>query len=143
MKQLFFLTVILAMSSSCQKYYVSVMDHKVSRSSLASTFAKTPDPRQYAPPKGEHLLIEWNLKEEVEEELICNLSILFKNFEQKVSQYKISTRQDALSYFLLGEEFEKTKGILSYKVEILNQEGQILQFFVHKLWTELITIDDE
>lgn len=143
MKFLLTLCLLLFCCFSCQKYYVSVTRESIDRASLASSFAKTPDPRQLEPPKGERLLIQWNLfSQDVQEELICSLSLIYRNYEEETINYKVDAKRDVISYFLLGERYESTKGIMTYKVEILSKKGEIVKSFKHQLWTKLIKLDD-
>ncbi|MCH9630373.1 MAG: hypothetical protein S4CHLAM37_03690 [Chlamydiia bacterium] len=143
MKFLLSLCLLIFCCMSCQTYYVSVTREAIDRSSLASSFAKTPDPRQLDPPSGERLLIQWNLlSKDVHEDLICSLSLIYKNYEEETVHYKVDAKRDVISYFLLGDRYETTKGIMTYKVEILTKEGEVVKSFKHQLWTKLIKLDD-
>lgn len=134
---LFFLT-------SCQKHYVSVLQESVGKKNLASFFTKTPDFRLKEPPSGEKLLIEWNLKEEVmKKELVCRLSLFYKNYTVETLYYPVLKKRGVISYFLLGEKFLLTKGLLTYKAEIVTKEGDLVQKFEQQLFTKLITIKED
>lgn len=133
----------LLLCASCQKYYVQVTREKINRQSLASTFAKTPDPRQSSPPKGERLIIQWNLMQEDVKDYVCKLSLIYRNYEQETIYFSVERERDVFSYFLLGEKYEKTGGIMTYKVEILSSNKEIVQSFKHQLWTNLIVIEED
>lgn len=135
--------VVLLFCSSCQKYYVSVTRDSIGVKTLASGFANTPDPRREEPPKGERLLIAWNLfSEDFQKELVCSLSIIYKNYEEETINYEVDRKRDVISYFLLGEKYESTKGIMTYKVDIVTKSGIVVKSFKHQLYTKLIKLDE-
>jgi hypothetical protein len=43
---------------------------------------------------------------------------------------------------LLNEEYEKSGGILTYKAQILTQEGEVFREWRHQLWVNLIQVSD-
>ena len=126
----------------CEKYYLSVTREAVDRARLASTFVRSPDPRQENPPRGQELTIEWRLPEsDLEEGLTLVLSIIYKNHSQDTICYPVNKRRGVLTYSLLGEDFKQTEGLLTYKVEILQKDHTVIKEWKQQLWTELIAID--
>ena len=65
MKKYASLLFLLFLFSGCQKYYLTVYQEKIDKDSLASTHVGSPDPRQKNPPKGQELIIEWQIPGEI------------------------------------------------------------------------------
>lgn len=129
---------------SCQKHYVRVTRLGLDRSNLASTFARTPDPRQEAPPRGEQLVVEWNLSSKVKDKkLLLDLSIIYKDYSEETLGYEIDCRRGVIAYFLIGDKYRTKKGIMMYKAEIKTKEGEAIQAWKQKLWTPLIKFDED
>lgn len=130
--------------SSCEKHYVAVTRVDINRSSLASSFVKTPDPRQEFPPKGEQLVIEWNLPSALKEkELLLDLSLVYNDYSEETLEYELDSLRGIISYFLMGENFQEKKGIMTYKAEIRAKEGEVIKAWKHKLWIRLIKLDED
>ncbi len=136
---LFFFLLFLP---ACQKYYVSVNRIGVGRSSLASTFVKSPDPRQEDPPKGEKLLISWNLpREYLDKPLRLSVDLIYRDYEEKHVNIQVEGRRGIEEISLLDEEFKKTRGFLTYRVMLYDEKDQLLKEWQHQLWVKLIKID--
>ena len=128
--------------SSCEKHYVNVTRVGVNQTSLASVFADTPDPRLKSPPKGEQLIVEWNLASHVEGRLLfLELSVIFQDHTEEVIQYSLDHTRGIISYFLLGEKYSLKQGIMTYKVEIKESHGEVVKSWQHKLWVKLIPLE--
>ena len=135
--------LLLLILCGCEKYSLSVKREYIDQSTLASTFVQSPDPRQNNPPKGELLLIKWRLPEEVlKEELHISLKIIYQNHTQECLSYPVFQRRGMLTYSLLNEKYQKTKGFLTYKAELVNGAGSVLKEWQQQLWTERIVLDD-
>jgi hypothetical protein len=127
---------------SCEKYYLSVKREAVDRMKLASTFVGSPDPLQKNPPKGQELILEWRLPEEaLQEELVLVLSVIYKNHTEEKICYPIDRRRGVITYSVLGSDYKKTDGFLTYKAEILNKDDSVIKQWKQQLWTDLIVID--
>jgi hypothetical protein len=142
--QLFLAFIVSLILCACEKHYVSVTKVEISRSSLASSFVKTPDPRQSFPPRGEQLVIEWNLPStEKEKDLFLDLSLIYQDYSEETIQYELKSSRGVISYFLMGEDFREKKGIMTYKAEIRTKEGDLVKTWKHKLWVTLIKLDED
>jgi len=129
---------------SCSKHYVNVTKIEVTRSTLASSFAKTPDPRQKHPPKGEQLLVEWNLPSKWDKEhLFLELHLIYHDCFEETFRYDLDKLRGDLSYFLLGEHYQKTGGLMTYEVQIKTETDQIVEQFKQALFTKIIPLDQE
>jgi len=130
--------------ASCDKYYVAVRQIPVNTSSLASAHVGTPDPRLAHPPLGQKLVVDWVVPGEllIKQPRVV-LFLLYKDHTEKKLSYPIEYKSGYAVYALLGEEFEKTKGLLTYRAEIVTAEGEIYRDWKHQLWVNLITLEQE
>ncbi|MCB1084531.1 MAG: hypothetical protein KDK60_00335 [Chlamydiia bacterium] len=127
----------------CEKYYLSVKRERVSRERLASTFVGSPDPRQENPPKGQELILEWWLpKSAFQEHPDLVLKVIYKNHMQETVTYPLKRRRGVETFSLLGDKYRETGGLLTYKAEIIGQNGAVIKEWKQLLWTDLIVIDD-
>ena len=142
--RIFFVTLFSFLFSSCEKHYVAVTKVDINRISLASTFANTPDPRQLFPLKGEQLVVEWNLPSAMKgKELFLDLSLVYRDYSEETLQYDLGSLRGVISYFLLGENFQERKGVMTYRAEIRTKEGDLVKSWQHKLWITLIKLDED
>lgn len=138
------LLLLLPFAMGCQKYYLSLHQQKIDARYLASTHVGSPDPRQAKPPMGQVVVVSWWVpKEVVQKEPKVNLRIIFKDHTEQVICYKLDRRMGFENFFLVNEEFEKKKGILTYMAEIVMPDGSIYREWKHQLWINLITMDHE
>ena len=126
----------------CHKYHVTCQKQHVGRSSLASTFVKSPDPEQKNPPKGERLIVHWRVPEyAMKDPLTLSVHLIYKDLTQKIERFEIDRRFGYITYELINEEFKKTGGILTYKAEVSSPE-KVLESFEQQLWVTLIEPPD-
>jgi len=139
-----FLALALLSLSGCEKYYVSVAQQWVDVRYLASTHVKTPDPRQDHPPIGQMMIIDWRVpKELLRRKPHIQMTMVFWNYTEKTICFPIDKRMGWVTYKLLDEEYDQTKGILTYKAEIVDEDGTLFREWKHQLWVNLITIKEE
>lgn len=142
MRYLFILFLVFL--TSCGKYYLSMCQQKVDATYLASFGAHTPDPRLENPPMGQQLIIDWRIPPRIlKKNPTINLDVIYKNHTQKSFEYPIHKRMGWVTYNLLDKEFEKKKGILSYRAELVTEDGKVYKSWVHQLWVKLITFNEE
>lgn len=140
--------VVLAMAflvlSSCDKYYVAVSQQWVDVRYLASTHVKTPDPRQDHPPIGQMVIIDWRVpKELLKKKPHVQLTMILWDYTEKIVCFPIDKRMGWATYKLLDEQYDATGGILTYKAEILSEDGAVFREWKHQLWVNLITLNEE
>ncbi len=129
---------------ACSKHYVNVTKIDIRRSTLASSFAETPDPRQKHPPKGEQLLVEWNLPSKWDKEhLFLQLHVIYNDYLEDTFVYSLDGPRGDLSYFLLGEHYQRSGGLMTYEAQIKTEEGVVIQQFKQALFTKIIPLDQE
>jgi len=130
--------------AGCQKHYLTVFREKVDHTSLASTFARTPDPRQENPPIGQRLFVQWRLPRWTKKETLrVNLKLVFKDYTEKVLTYPLYHPRGVIIYSLLDEEYEQKRGLLTYMAEIVDEEGKVIKEWKHQLWVKLIIVEEE
>jgi hypothetical protein len=137
---LFFLSIC---ATSCSKYYVSVSRKKVDARDLASTHVGTPDPRQAHPPCGQMLIIDWRLPQHiVKAHPYIALDLIYWNNTEKSVFFPIRTPIGYATYSLLDERFDETGGILTYRAQVVGDDGRVYKEWRHQLWVNLIQIND-
>ena len=130
--------------AGCDKYYLSLRQIHVTPTYLASSHVGTPDPRQAKPPFGQKLLIDWTVPPEVlAEKPEVVLYLVFKDHEEKQIRYPIEYRSGYRVYDLLNDAFVRSKGLLTYRAEIVTESGKVYREWKHQLWVKLINLDEE
>ena len=131
-----FLSLLLV---SCNQHYLQVDKLAVDRNSLASTFARSPDPEQIKPPTGEKLYISWALPFSAKpKDYHLVLSVIYKNLTQEQETYPIARRIGFLSFPLINKKYKDTEGFYAYKVDLVDAEGKILDTWQHQMWVTLL-----
>lgn len=141
---LLLLPISIVFFSGCRQYYLSICQEWVDVRYLASTHVGTPDPRQDRPPIGQMLILDWRIPKEVlkkKSEVI--LDLILWDYTTRQVKIPIKRRMDFATYRLFNEEYEKTGGILTYKAQIVTQDGRVFREWKHQLWVNLITINQE
>lgn len=144
MQKICLFIIVLVFCTGCQRYYISVCQDKVDRNFLASTQAKTPDPRQENPPEGERLIVEWQVPRDLLKEDPCLLlDVVYKDYTEESFSYPICHRMDYVVYNLLGNEYKEKKGILTYQAKVQTENGKTFYDWKHQLWTKLIILEQD
>lgn len=139
--QLIFLFLICVFCSGCQANFVTVVQEKMHRSLLASSFVDSPDPLQSNPPHGKKLYISWNMNRECNlEECRLRISMIFRNRDIKTVELAIPRNRGTIVYSLLDQEYYETQGLLTYKVEILTKKEEILALWTHQMWVNIVEL---
>ncbi len=137
--------LILLFCVGCSKNtYLSVQTLYFTRESLASYYAETPDPMLINPPVGQKLLVSWNIPRAYlcYDDLHINIRIRFRNRSEIEVNVPIKKACDSYMYIVANEYFFETKGILTYKVDLIGN-GNLLEEWKQQLWHELIHIGEE
>lgn len=139
-----FLLLPLFLLSGCRQYYLSVCQEWVDARYLASTNVSTPDPRQEHPPLGQLLVLDWRIPKEIltkKPEII--LDLILWDYTTRQVRIPIKWRMNYATYRLFNEDYEKTGGILTYKAQIVTQDGEVYREWKHQLWVNLIKVGDD
>lgn len=139
----FFLLVLSGFFfAGCDKYYVSIVRQNIDVNYLASSRIHTPDPRRDSPPLGEMLFVSWYVPQEiVEESAKVRLSIVFQDYSETEIEYPVEYRKDFKTYSLLGEDFLKKGGFLTYKAEVL-VHNEVYRSWKQQLWVKVIHLEE-
>ncbi len=112
----------------------------VDRNFLASSHVGTPDPRQAHPPQGQRILTRWDFPRSLfEKQLTLVLTVRFWDNTQEVLSRPLDRRRDFIAFYFPAAE--KERRILTYRLQVLSAEGEVIETWKHQFWTELIDID--
>lgn len=128
--------------TSCYKHGLYVHKELFDRSDLASSYVHTPDPRQENPLYGQKICIGWDLPlSEFKQQPTLQLTVRFWNHQEKIFTLPLQRERGSTSYFFENLQNEQDKKILTYRVDVINKEGKILERWKHHFWTEAIPLD--
>jgi hypothetical protein len=144
----FFLLLVVSMLfllfPGCSPYYLSVCQEWMDVRYLASNAVNTPDPRQDHPPIGQMLILDWRVPREVfRKKPVVVLDLILWDYTTRQIRIPITRRMDYTTWRLLDADYEKTGGILTYRAEIVTEDGSVFREWKHQLWVNLITIGDQ
>lgn len=136
-----FLLLALALVA-CAPNKLTVHTEYITQEFLASYHVDTPDPLLLNPPIGQRLVIQWVLPRQYRclDDLHLHVKIRFRNRQEISFDIPLNKLIGFYCYELLNEEFCKTKGILTYKIDLMGG-GEVLDEWRHQLWAELIEIN--
>jgi len=129
--------ILLTFFTACYRDHLYVQQEWVDRNFLASTKVGTPDPRQADPPEGQRILVGWRFSQNLlAEKLQLVLTVRFWDNSQEVIARPIqrSVSNTAFNFF------DGLK-ILTYRIDVVNAKGDVIQTWEHQFWTKLIDID--
>lgn len=131
--------LLACLFTSCNAPRLAIHTDFVGIESLASFYVGSPDPQLTCPDYGERLHIAWNVP--CSAHLAIHARIRFKNLTEIEWTFPLEKPRGRSTYILLNEDYDRSGGILTYKVTLVNEtnEGQIIvEEQHHALWTELI-----
>lgn len=130
--------------TGCQKYYLTLYQENIDENSLASSVVGTPDPRRKDPPKGQKVILEWQVpKELLEEKPSLHFDVIYKDYSEAHFVYPVPHKAGYVVYSLIGEEYKKTRGLLAYRADIQTEDGKVFRSWTHQLWVNVIRLDQE
>ena len=97
------------------------------------------------PPSGQRISIAWDFPLSVfrNQELTLMLSVRFWDNTENLLVSKIERKRGYKIYKFQDDTIDKTKKILTYKVDVVNQDGKIVDVWKHQFWKKLIKINSE
>lgn len=139
-----FLPLLMLLLSSCYKDNLYVQQEWVDKSYLASFYVKTPDPRDKNPQIGQKIIISWDFPlSEYKKDLTVVLFVRFWDQTQKELTYKIERKRGYTDFFFENINSEQNKKILTYRLDVVDKNNEIIRTWKHQLWTKQINIDNE
>jgi hypothetical protein len=113
-----------------------VQQEWVDRNFLASSHIGTPDPRQERPPTGQRLLVAWRFPLNIiDRQLKMILTVRFWDNSEKAVSLPIFQSKGYTSFNFYDER------ILTYRIQVIDAEGECVETWEHHFWTKLIDID--
>lgn len=129
--------ILAFLVAGCYRHHLYVQQEWVDKNFLASTHVGTPDPRQAHPPEGQRLLIGWDFPRSIfQKELTLAVSVRFWDDTQKEISYALTKKRGYKAYFFPNEK------ILTYRVQVISKEKQVIETWKHHFWTELIKVGE-
>jgi len=111
---------------------------------LASSHVKTPDYRQKHPPDGQTLSIAWDFPLSIyRDNLNMILTVRFWDNKQDIFSNKLASKRGYVRYIFQDDSKDKSKKILTYKIDIFNEDGILIDEWKHQFWKELIEINKD
>jgi hypothetical protein len=127
---------LLTVFAGCYKNHLYVQQEWVDRTFLASTKVGTPDPRQECPPEGQRLLVAWKFPAYLfYQELHLLLTVRFWDNSEEVISYPVERHWSNAAFNFYHQK------ILTYRIQVVNRDDEIVETWEHQFWTELIDID--
>lgn len=102
----------------------------------------TPDPRQENPPEGQRLLVAWDFPRSLfEDRLTLLITVRLWDNTQDVLFKPVDRRRGYAAYYYSNKDPCIDRRILTYRVQVLNSKGEIIETWKHHFWTELIDVE--
>lgn len=139
MKMFYYTLLFSALFVSCQRHYVQVSKVPVNQETLASTFARSPDPLQEKPPTGEKLYISWQLPFSLDpNNYHLVLSVIYKDLSEEQQTFSLPHQMGVVSFSLVDERYLETNGFYAYQVELVDKEGKVIDKWQHQMWVTIL-----
>lgn len=123
--------------TSCYQQHLYVQQEWVDRNFLASTHVNAPDPRQAKPPEGQRLLIAWDFPKSLyQKELSLKTIVRLWNQSEQEFILKVPKKRGTTAYLFPKER------ILTYQVQVLSANNEVVETWDHHFWTEAINIKE-
>lgn len=135
--------LFLFLFTGCYKNHIYVRQERIDREYLASSYVHTPDPRQEDPPEGEKILISWDYPLSCyRKRLYMVLTVRLWDHTEQYFQQEIDRRRGIASFFF-PEKGSSLPKILTYRIQVYDQENTIVETWEHQFWTPLIDLDED
>jgi hypothetical protein len=132
------LLVILFTFSSCASPSLSVQTEYWSQKDLASVRIGTPDPEKDSQNFGQHVYISWKLPSKTDlDNTFLQINVRLKNGELTQKIVPIKEHRGVYCYPIIGEDFSKKGGLLSYKI-VLVANGKEVDECRHIFWVDTV-----
>ena len=129
-------SIYLTLFTGCYKDHLYVQQEWVDRNFLASSHVNTPDPRQECPPMGQRLLIAWRFPRNlVDRHLKMIFTVRLWDNEEEVFTHPIEKSRGYAAFNFFDER------ILTYRIQVVDSENEIVEIWEHHFWTKLIDIN--
>lgn len=124
--------------ASCTQNHLYVQQEWATKDFLASSHALTPDPRQEIPFEEQRLLLSWEFPKSLfEKKLTLKTTVRFWDQSEKEIWIPVERKRDALALSFPSQE----KKLLTYRVQVFDAQGELVETWNHHFWTQCIDID--
>lgn len=138
----FYYIFLVFFLSSCYQGHLYVQQERVNKSFLASVQIGTPDYRQKNPPKGIRVITSWDFPNSIyKKNLFAHLTVRFWNNEEKVIVFPLESKRGDKAIYFENLNDDPSKKILTYKLEIKRENGDMVEVWKHHFYKELIDVD--
>lgn len=135
----FFVCLLGLVLSSCTATHLGVRKLPLNSSSYASAFAKTPDPVGNLDKKGERLYVDWSLPYTMKlEDHEIILYVVYKDLSEESVVIPVKKRVGGFNFPLADKKLEATKGFLTYKVDLVDKNGNVADSWQQSMWVKVI-----
>lgn len=88
------------------------------------------------------LIIDWQIpRDMVPENPRLKLYVIYWDNEEKVYTWPLEKWKGYRTFSVLNKEFVRSGGILTYRAEIITEDGCVFREWRHQLWVNLIQLD--
>lgn len=142
MRAFFFVSFFFLLG--CYKNHLYVQVENMGEDFLASYHVHTPDYRSKKPPIGQRIIVSWDFPNNLfQRNPSIRLTVRLWNNSQSIRIYKVHRRWGTRDFYFKNKKKDKKRRILTYKVDVVAENGEILETWKHQFWTELIDIDKD
>ncbi len=132
---------LLICLASCYKDHLYVQQEWVNASFLASHHVGTPDPRSENPPEGQRLLVAWHFPRcLLEERLTLFVTVRLWDQTEEITIRPIERRRGSFAFDYPNPGDCLDRRILTYKMEVFTESGELVEEWKHHFWTEQIEL---
>lgn len=111
------------------------------RQFLASSKVGTPDPRQEHPFIGQRLIVAWDFPKSLfTRGLVLVTTVRFWDNTEEVLCVPMDRKRDVEAFFFLKSDETLDHRILTYRVQVFDREGILVEKWEHHFWTTLIDV---
>lgn len=130
--------------AGCYKNHLYVQQERVDPTFLASSRIGTPDPRQERPPQGQRLLIAWHFPRSLfQRHLSLVATVRLWDQTEEVFTYPVEKKWGSTALYFSNDCAGVDRRILTYRVQVVARDGEVVEVWEHHFWTHLIDIDRE
>ncbi len=88
------------------------------------------------------LVISWHLPMDVmEKHPSLKLYAIYWDNKEKVYTWPLLKRNGYRTFSVLNEDFVHTGGLLTYRAEIVTDDGQVYREWKHQMWVNIINAE--
>lgn len=132
-----------AVLSSCSSSKVVVERYPIVPEDLPSYYVESPDPELKNPIIGQVLNCRYRVKNPDKNKMpyFLILKVIYKNLDEEIKSVTIFKEEGSFEFPVVGEKYEATGGVLTYRADLTTFDGEEVANFKHRLWFDLISFE--